>query len=149
MRLWIHNHDPSCPNMSPDAAQSATGHSSLFTKPPCPPDLDDLCSSMPSSYKHCVVCLWVCVCVCVCYVMCAFLTIRYVGGHWLVIVGVATGDRPHRVAPIVMGTDKQVSSAFPHQALQLLQVVHTHKVELQLRDIYIDDPSITWSWHCK
>lgn len=38
------------------------------------------------------------------------------------IVGVAVGNSPHRVAPIVMGTDKYVSRAFPHQALQLLQV---------------------------
>ena len=56
--------------------------------------------------------------------MCAFLTIWDGGGHWLVGAGVATGNRPHRVAPIIMGTDKQVSRAFPHQALQLLQA-HT------------------------
>lgn len=65
--------------------------------------------------------------------MCAFLTIRDGGGHWLVIVGVAAGNRPHGVSPIVMGTDKQVPSAFPHQALQLLQRVHTHLQSHQTR----------------
>lgn len=60
--------------------------------------------------------------------MYAFLTIWDGGGHWLVIVGVAIGNSPHGVASIIMGTDKQVSRAFPHQALQLLQGgTHTHK----------------------
>lgn len=36
------------------------------------------------------------------------------------VVGAAAGNGPHGVAAIVMGTDKQVSGAFPHQALQLL-----------------------------
>lgn len=34
---------------------------------------------------------------------------------------VAGRNGPHGVASIVMGADKKVSRAFPHQALQLLQ----------------------------
>lgn len=49
-----------------------------------------------------------------------FLTVRDGGRHRLLTAGAAVRDGPHRVPSIVVRADKQVSSAFPHQALQLL-----------------------------
>lgn len=48
------------------------------------------------------------------------LTVRDGGRHRLLAAGVAVCDGPHRVASVVVRADKQVSSALPHQALQLL-----------------------------
>lgn len=102
-------------------------------------------------------------CVCV-FVMCEFLTVWDGAGHWLVIVDVAAGNRPHRVAPVIVGTDKQVSRAFPHQALQLLQggshtrmhtsIRQSHQTGLHGSRIgayrYTDSPlTMSTCWHLK